>query len=508
MPRKITMVGVGSIGFIRRFMGVLPTVSDSLRCRSWAASIGKRGQQAILSATILILLTSSPTLAFAQRPVATTEALVAAVRNGAEGATIQIAAGTFKLNATLELKAHMTLKGAGMGQTILTNTKAWKPSTKTLPDPEMKLEGLDTDAYLIRIKHDTAGVTISDMTLYAPELHGAIFSWFHTDLHLHHLRIKETLWSGVRTFGMQKAKIHDCEFIDSGGRWDNGQPGVKGGITGGAIFAIWMRDSEIFNNRFLRARKAPQNEFYGIKVRQGVRSRIHHNTIEANFSMEFPFENDEDVEIDHNVCYGTVSIPKYAGGPVPKSGSTFHIHHNWFKDSYSIKFVRNGVEIDHNLFDFDPKADHGNLISGFGQAPSEGPASFHDNLVSNPGRGVVWIGEVFNNLEVRNNHIVARTTVTPREDGLFGFNPKCNFSTITIKDNQIECIGQARPLFRNAESYSARVENNTLVNVSDVMKLMNAKADRHIGLEKPLKFECGVQGEFVVNGWTARPTNK
>ncbi len=30
----------------------------------------------------------------------------------------------------------------------------------------MRLEGSDTDAYLIRIKRDTAGVTISDMTLY------------------------------------------------------------------------------------------------------------------------------------------------------------------------------------------------------------------------------------------------------------------------------------------------------------------------------------------------------
>jgi len=76
-------------------------------------------------------------------------------------------------------------------------------------------------------------VTISDMTLHGPQLHGAIFSWFHTGLHLHHLRLKETLWSGLRTFGMKKAKIHDCEFVDAGGRWDKGQPGVKGGITGG-----------------------------------------------------------------------------------------------------------------------------------------------------------------------------------------------------------------------------------------------------------------------------------
>ena len=457
---------------------------------------------------ILIIITLSPGLALAAAPVTTAAELGAAVRDGKEGATIEVAAGTYELDAPLELKAKMTLKGAGIDKTILTHTKARKPSTKTLPDPEMRLDGLDADAYLVRIQRDTSGVTISDMTLHGPQLHGAIFGFAITDVHFHHLRIKDTLWSGIRTFGMKKAKIHDCEFIDAGGRWDQGQPGVKGGITGGGIFAIWMGDCEIFDNRFFRTSKAPEREFYGIKVRQGVRCHIHHNTIEANFSMEFPFENDEDNEIDHNVCHGTISIPKYAGGVVPGSGKTFHIHHNGFKDSYSIEFVRNGVEIDHNLFDFDPKADHGNLISAFGNVAAKGPASFHNNLVSNPGRGVIWINEVFNNVEVRNNHIVCRKTVTPRTDGLFGFNPKCDFKTITIKDNLIECAGQARPLLRAKESYGATVENNSLTNVSDADKLKNPKADRPVGPEKPLKFECGAKGEFTVDGWTIGPTKK
>jgi len=175
---------------------------------------------------------------------------------------------------------------------------------------------------------------------------------------------------------------------------------VKGGNTGGGIFACWMSDCDIFDNRFVRTKEAPEPEFYGIKVRQGTRCHVHHNTIETNFSMEFPFENDEDNEIDHN------------------------------------------------LFDFDAKADHGNLISGFGDADAKGPALFHNNLVSNPGRGVIWINEVFNHIEVRNNHILTRTTATPRSEGLFGFNPKCDFKTIVFKDNLIECVGEPRPLLR------------------------------------------------------------
>ena len=178
------------------------------------------------------------------------------------------------------------------------------------------------------------------------------------------------------------------------------------------------------------------------------------------------------------------------------------------RDSYSIEFVRNGVEIDHNLFDFDVKNDGGNLLSSFGSAPAKGPASFHNNLVNNPGRGVVWMNEVYDNLEVRNNHVVTRTTATPRLEGLFGFNPKCDFKTVTIRDNRIECEGQARPLLRAKESYRAVVENNSLTNVSDADKVTNPKSDRPVGLEKPLKFACGVRDEFTIDGWKAGPTGK
>jgi nitrous oxidase accessory protein len=302
----------------------------------------------------------------------------------------------------------------------------------------------------------------------------------------------------------EKTKIIDCEFIDAGGRWERGQPGVKGGITGGAIFPIWMEDCEIAHNRFTRTRLDKQHEFYGIKCRQGKRCRVHHNTIEVNFSIEFPFENDEDVEIDHNICHGTISLPKHAGGPVPKSGRTFHLHHNWMRDTYSIEFVRNGIEIDHNLFDFDPAKDHGNLISGFGQAAAKGPGSFHHNLVSNPGRGVIWINEIYNNLDIYRNHIIANTTKTPRIEGLFGFNAKSDFATLKFHDNIIECLGQARPLFRSKESYGIARENNRYINVSDAAQLESQENLKSPGPEEPLKFTCGVREEWTVEDWKTR----
>jgi hypothetical protein len=42
------------------------------------------------------------------------------------------------------------------------------------------------------------------------------------------------------------------------------------------------------------------------------------------------------------------------------------------------------VEISHNLFDFDPAKDGGNLISAFGDVAAKGPAGFHNNPVNNP----------------------------------------------------------------------------------------------------------------------------
>lgn len=455
----------------------------------------------------ILTLALLPTALYAE-PVKTADELVAAVRDAAEGATIEIAAGTFQLSAPLKPKPGMTLKGAGMEETVITHANDWKPSTKTLPDPEMKTQGLDSRAYLIRLQDKAAGITISNLTLRGPQLHGAIYGFRNENLHLHHLKIEDVLWSGVRTFSMQGAKIHDCEFIDAGGRWKRGGlPGVDGGITGGGIFAIWMKDSEIAHNRFTRTQLEKKDEYYGIKVRQAKRCRVHHNTIETNsFSMEFPFENDEDNEIDHNICNGPISLPKHSGGPVPESGKTFHIHHNYSTSGYAIEFVRNGIEISHNLFDFDVEKDGGNLISGFGKAAAAGPAEFHNNLVNNPGRGVIWINEPYSNLVVRNNHIITRTTVTPRKEGLFGFNKECDFSTIEIRDNVIECQGLARPLLRNDESYAMRIQNNTLTNVSDTDRYDNPQADVHAGLDAPLKFQCGVHGELTVDGWETRPS--
>jgi nitrous oxidase accessory protein len=119
---------------------------------------------------------------------------------------------------------------------------------------------------------------------------------------------------------------------------------------------------------------------------------------------------------------------------------------------------------------------------------------------------VIWINEPYDNLVVRNNHVAARTTVTPRAEGLFGLNGNSDFSTIQIIDNIIECEGQPRPLLRNEASYKATIRNNRLTNVSDTDRYENPQMDAKAGLEKSLLFQCGVHGELTVEGWKTRPT--
>jgi len=456
---------------------------------------------------LLLVLSLGLPKSFAE-PVTTAAALVAAVRDRAPGSTIEMGPGVFELSDPLEPKAGMALKGAGTDKTILTHPADWKPSTGKLPDSEINMNRIDTRAYLIRLQDKAADIEISHLALRGPQMHGAVFGLGNRNARLHHLRFENVLYCGIRAFGMKESKIHDCEFIDAGGKWERGGiPGTDGGISGGAIFVIWMSDSEIAHNRIRRTKSGRQHGHYGVKGRGGRDIHIHHNTIEVNFSIEFPFEGNERVEIDHNILNGVVSIPKWAGGHIPNTGRSFHIHHNYFTTSYAIEFVRNAVEIDHNLFDFDVNSDGGNLISAFGRMKAPGPAVFHNNLVSNPGRGVIWIKEPYDRLTVRHNHIITRTTVTPREDGLFGLNSRSDFSSIQITDNIIECIGQPRPLLRNDTSYRAIIRNNRSTNVSDSDRFQNPQTDAIPGLEEPLRFQCGVHGMSAVDRWNFHPVN-
>jgi hypothetical protein len=442
--------------------------------------------------------------------VDTAAELIAAVNNGAVGDQINVAAGTYVIDEPLKPKGSMIIDGAGAGQTIIRGATSWNPGTAGLPDNGTSISSTNRNAYLFSFPDNTKDVTITDMTLNGPQLHGALLGSNCDNLELGNLKIDDFLWSGVRTFLMDGASIHDNEFVNTGGRWQSGSPGTTGGVTGGGIYVTYMKTSEIWNNNFYRTNSGQERNFYGIKGREARNSRIHHNTINVGFSIEFPFEHDYNVEIDHNYLRGTVSIPKSGGGTVPSGGYTFHIHHNYMKQSYALEFPRHGIEINNNLMDFATTDDGGNLITNFagsGDTASTQPIKVHNNLIKNPGRGLYNSnGAIANNFQFYNNHVIGNTTVNNRTDGMFGFPGTTDFSTIQIKDNIFEFNGTARPLFKNTASRQSVVSNNTLTNVSDSGTYSNPNTGATRGPLAALNFTLGKNDEYTVNGWNLSQT--
>ena len=430
--------------------------------------------------------------------------LVNAVNNGEAGETIDIAAGTFELTAPLHPKVGMKLKGAGMGQTILRNAASWAPGNAGLDQDEgVTRSGIDCSKYLFDLGEGTTDLVISDLTLSGPSVHGAICGVTPHNLELTRLEFKTFLWAGLRTFIMQGAKIHDNVFFDAGNKAN-----VTSGSSGGALFLTYADGIDISGNRFGRSVGV---DGYGIKGREFRNAHIHGNTIDTDFSIELPFEGDHTVEIDHNYLAGTISIPKWGGGPVPQGGYTFHVHHNYLKSSYSFEYQRNGVEIDNNLFDFRLDQDYGNLISSFDSVSAPGGTKMHDNLIRNPGRGLYWNEGVYDDFAFYNNHVKGETTVTPRTEGLFEFRParngdSTNWSSIVIRDNIIELTGTERPLMRNDEGHSAVVENNLLSGVSDASAYGNSETGKPRGPLAPLCFRVGAQDEWTIDGFTLSKT--
>ncbi|MEM1303842.1 MAG: hypothetical protein AAGG46_03045, partial [Planctomycetota bacterium] len=370
--------------------------------------------------------------------VTTTADLVEAVNNGDAGDTVNVAAGTFELLSPLKPKAGMTILGAGAGQTIITAAPTFLPTDATIRDTGVDAGRIDSTAYLFSPDAGTDGITIADMTMTAPGLHGAFFGDNTDDLTLRDSEFNGFRWSAVRTFRVNNGKIHDNEFIDAGNRVN-----ITSGSSGGAIFNTFFAGNddgvnEVYNNRFTKTAGYVGN-YFGIKGRQFRDTRIYNNTIDTSFAIELPFENDFGVEIANNFLDGVVSIPKGGDGTEPQSsggvdrgvGEGVDIRENYFTRAYSIEGPRKGVSVDSNLFDFDASDDGGNLVSIFGGTSSSGtpgPFSFTNNNVRNPGRGVFWSALVHNDLTFANNHIIADETAPYTLEGgvapgLIGLRP-------------------------------------------------------------------------------------
>jgi hypothetical protein len=434
--------------------------------------------------------------------VDTVPELVSAVTNGVAGDTVRIAAGTYALSGPLLPKAGMRIQGAGMEQTRLVPAAGWNPGSTGLPEDPVNWETVNRGAYVFSLSQPHPGngqfpapgpnnVAITDLTVDGDNrIHGGLYMMIADGLRVERCRFRNLLWTGVRTFYGFDARVAHCIFENAGRYTASEGPGV--------IFFRWTRMEIAHNLMYYTGAFTSM----GIKGRGCADSRIHHNTILLDFAIEIPFENDRNVEIDHNVLAGAISIPVEGGGDDLSPGYAYDIHHNWFHRSYSIEGTRNSVLVRDNLFDFNLREDQGNLVSTFTYGRvAGGPFSFTGNLVANPGYGLFWTAGGQNRLTFRNNHIRARRTIGSQGDGLFGLDGAMDHSTVTIADNIITCADVSRPLMRNTASYGAVIRNNTLSGITDTASFSNPSTDAVRGPLQPLVFTCGVDDAFQVRDW-------
>ena len=454
-----------------------------------------------------VILALAPLGWAASVDVSTVSQLTNAVNNGAVGDTITIAAGTYILTAQLTPKAQMTIKGAGIERTILRPAATWTPGTATLIDP-INWGGVKTSAYFFYLGNNigTNSVTISDMTMDGlKQLQGAVCGNTINSLTISNVYFHDFTFCGVRVVGGSQLVIHDCEFINMA---------ISGmDPEAGAVVFAYLSNSDLYNNQFYFTTHGVYygsgvnaGNFYGFKGRELKQSRIHHNTIMVNFSIELPFDDNYDVEVDHNYLDGWISMPKYAGGSNAPSGTSIRIHHNYDSSAVVAEYPRNDVEIDHNLLD-NPRAEQGSMLSGWTNESAPGTTKMHDNLIKNLGRVLADVG-LYNNLQFYNNTVNA-----PQNDGastnfLFIIDGNITKSLFVCKNNIFDCTGHPRALLWSGlgAGFTA-IENNTMINVTDQANYANPSTSAARGARDPLYFICGAPGnQYLVDQWTITPS--
>ncbi|MBC8125773.1 MAG: right-handed parallel beta-helix repeat-containing protein, partial [Gloeobacteraceae cyanobacterium ES-bin-144] len=312
----------------------------------------------ILRCILTLLMLPSPAVVAATVTVSTASELATAVNDGSAGDTIHVAAGTYALTAPLKPKANMTINGAGISKTMLQPAASWKPAKAERIEP-INWDRVNKEAYLFNLgsNNGTHHVSISDMEINGlKQLHGAIAGHVINHLTVSNIYFHDFTFCGVRIVGGSNLLVRGCEFINMA---------VEGmDPEAGAVVFAWLSDAEFCHNRIFFATRGKYygagvnaGNFYGFKGRQLKKGRIHHNTIRVNFSVELPFDDNVDVEIDHN------------------------------------------------LLD-NPRSEAGSMLSGWTSDPASGPTRMHNNLINNLGRVLGDIG-LYNNLMFYNNHVKA-----------------------------------------------------------------------------------------------------
>jgi hypothetical protein len=464
--------------------------------------VSKRWLVGLIFGSAVLVVATSLSLAQTVEPITRTVVTVAELRAALAasnpGDTILLSPGTYTIGSPLLPRSNVNIVGAGIGQTTIQAATTFASPSTNLPDNGTVATTTQGNQYLVNLGTNLAGSTVpskvdvrfSGITFTGGTVHGGIYGSVCDRLQVVGCEFRDFQWAGIRIFTVRDGIIANNTFVDAGSRF---VPTTGSPVTGAGVYLTNGTRTQIYNNRFSVIVVDPENprRAYGIKGQQGTEVQIYNNTIETDFSIEFPFNVIRRFDIHNNRLAGRVSVPIRGGGNSPNdpgvpivAGDSCRIFQNYFVGgpSDSVEGPRNGLLVDRNLFRFTVDEDNGNLLTQ--QAPNlepleavpvaQGPSVFQNNLIENPGRGLLTAGAVQNGYSFSNNHVRMLSGATQAE-GLFGFvrpaaatatmaaNPGTNLSTITIANNIFDVSGVSRPLLKRPAGVTVFPNANTIM---------------------------------------------
>jgi hypothetical protein len=239
---------------------------------------------------------------------------------------------------------------------------------------------------------------VANLELCSPPEHritGAFYCRDGTNVKLERLRVHDFRWNGLRVEFSNHVEIHHCHLEDASTQ-------VLPHREGGLIRTRWLEDSRIHHNRIIAKKTAG----YGYKGGGHTKVRFDHNFVDTNyFAFESPFEDEYHVDLDHNYMTSCISIPRDSGNNPADKGFeySYHIHHNYLTDSYTVEGPRGYMRFDHNWVHV--KRPGGRIYTHHG-AHSSGPIWIHHNIIENVSINLIWMNEGrVDNMHVMNNTI-------------------------------------------------------------------------------------------------------
>lgn len=338
---------------------------------------------------------------------------------------------------------------------------------KPLVDPEGH-EGMEE--YLIAASakrpdgswHPVKGMTVSNLELCSDpkrRITGAIYCRDGTGVKWQYLRVHDFRWNGLRCEFSKQVEIQHCHIEDASTE-------VLPSREGGLIRTRWLEDARIHHNRII----AKKTSGYGYKGGGHTKVRFDHNFVDTNyFAYESPFEDEFEVDLDHNYLTRCISIPRDSGVDPKTKGFKYgyRIHHNYLTDSYTIEGPRGYLEFDHNWVHVENKG--GRVYSHHG-AHSTGPIWIHHNIIENVAINLIWMNEGrIDNMNVVNNTIFCADNGHGSGAVLDAWSEE-RLNNWRFTNNILVCAwSRPRGLFPTERGVPDKIEarNNLLINVEN-----------------------------------------